>query len=172
MSRPLIAFSVGSIVAVLIQTSLAGHLGMLPAPPDIMTLLVVYLGLHHHTAGGAIGAFLLGYLLDTFSGSPPGLYCFALLLVFGSVGLLARRMWIENPITRLAIAAAGLSVKTLVVATWFAVAASARVPWPVLLRTLAAEALLGLLVAPFVFPLLDRYLRPATRRGARAAQRA
>ncbi len=171
MTRPLVAFSLGSILAVLLQTSLAGRLGILSAPPDVMTLLVVYLGLHYRSAAGAVGAFLLGYLLDAFSGSPPGLYCFAMTLVFATVGLLAQRMWIENPITRLAIAGAGLGVKSIVVATWFALATPGRVPWPVLAGTLSTEAVLALLAAPFLYPLLDRYLRAGARRAARAAER-
>ena len=36
--------------------------------PDLVLVLCVYLGLHEHSIAGALGAFLLGYFLDSFSG--------------------------------------------------------------------------------------------------------
>jgi len=44
---------------------------------DLVLVLAVYLGVRHHGAGGAFGAFLLGYFLDTFSGTLLGVHAFA-----------------------------------------------------------------------------------------------
>lgn len=161
--RPLLVFAVAGVVAVVIQTTLVQRLGFLPAAPDLIVVLCVYLGLHYHSAGGAIGAFLLGYLLDTFSGAVPGLYCLTMTLVFGMVYLVSKRLWMENPMTNIAAVALGSVVKIVTVVLYFAVASPRAVDWLFVLRTLTVEALLALVCAPVVFSSLGHYLPRAAR---------
>lgn len=161
--RALVVFAVAGALAVVLQTTLLQQLGFLPAAPDLVVVLCVYLGLHYHSAGGATGAFLLGYLLDTFSGSPPGLYALAMTLVFAIVYLVSKRLWVENPVTSIAAVGLGCGVKIATVVAYFAVAAPANVGWLWLLRTLVFEALFALVLAPFLFSALDGNLRAARR---------
>ena len=46
--------------------------------------------------GGSLGAFALGYLLDTFSGTVLGVHAFAFTLVYIGVHLVARVLWTEG----------------------------------------------------------------------------
>jgi rod shape-determining protein MreD len=156
--RALLIFAVAGVVAVVVQTTLVQRLGFLPAAPDLIVVLCVYLGLHYHSAAGALGAFLLGYLLDTFSGAVPGLYCLTMTLVFGMVYLLSKRLWMENPMSNVAAVALGSAVKIVTVVLYFAVASPRAVDWWFVLRTLSVEALLALIVAPAVFAALGYYL--------------
>lgn len=157
--RSFIVFAVSGVLAVALQTALFQQIRFLPAAPDLVVVLTVYLSLHYHTAGGALGAFLLGYLLDAFSGSPPGLYCLAMTSVFTLVYLLSKRLWMGNPVTNLAAVALGCAAKSFVVLVYFAVA-NPGATWQTLLQTLAFESVLALLVAPLVFSALDAYLAP------------
>jgi rod shape-determining protein MreD len=161
--RPLLIFAVAGVVAVVVQTTLVQRLGFLPAAPDLIVVLCVYLGLHYHSAGGAVGAFLLGYLLDTFSGAVPGLYCLTMTVVFGMVYLLSKRLWMENPMSNIAAVALGSAVKIVTVVLFFAVASTRAVNWLFVLRTLTVEALLALVCAPAVFAMLGHYLPRAAR---------
>ena len=43
-----------------------------PFVPDLLLILCVYLGIYHGALAGAAGAFFLGYLLDSCSGSSGG----------------------------------------------------------------------------------------------------
>jgi rod shape-determining protein MreD len=138
---------------------------LLPAGPDLILVLAVYLGLHFHSAGGALGAFLLGYLLDTASGVAPGLACLTMTLVFGVVYLLSQRLWMENPVSNVAAVALGEAIRISVVTLYFAVSGQGSGRWFELERTLALEALLALLLTPLVFSLLDTQLgRPRSAR--------
>jgi len=161
--RPLLVFAVAGVVAVVVQTSLVQRLGFLPAAPDLIVVLCVYLGLHYHSAGGAIGAFLLGYLLDTFSGAVPGLHCLTMTLVFGMVYLLSKRLWMENPMSNVAAVALGSAVKIVTVVLYFAIVSPRAVDWWIVLRTLTVEALLALICAPAVFAALGYYLPGPSR---------
>lgn len=161
--RSLLIFAVAGVVAVVVQTTLAQRLGFLPAAPDLIVVLCVYLGLHYHSAAGAVGAFLLGYLLDTFSGAVPGLNCLTMTLVFGVVYLLSKRLWMENPMSNIAAVAIGSAVKIFTVVLYFAIASPRAVNWWFVVRTLTVEALLALVFAPAVFAMLGHYLPRATR---------
>jgi rod shape-determining protein MreD len=158
--RALLTFAVAGVLAVVVQTTLARRLGF---APDLIVVLVVYLGLHYHSAGGAVGAFLLGYLVDTFSGAVPGLYCLTMTLVFGMVYLLSKRLWMENPMSNIAAVALGSAVKIVTVVLYFAVASARPEHWWVVLRALTVDALLALLVAPAVFAALGFYLPRSAR---------
>jgi rod shape-determining protein MreD len=52
--------------------------------PNLVLPLVIYLGVTHevHVVRGAVIAFVLGYLLDAFCGSPMGLHTFILVATF------------------------------------------------------------------------------------------
>jgi rod shape-determining protein MreD len=161
--RSLLIFAVAGVVAVVVQTTLVQRL---PAAPDLIVTLCVYLGLHYHSAAGALGAFLLGYLLDTFSGAVPGLYCLTMTLLFGMVYLVSKRLWMENPMSNIAAVALGSAVKIVTVVLYFAVGSTRTVNWWFVLRTLTLEALLALVCAPAVFAALDSYLPRSARQHA------
>ncbi len=165
--RSLAVLAVAGVLAVVVQTALLRQVPLLPAAPELIVVLTVYLGLHYPTPGGAFGSFLLGYLLDTFSGSPPGLYCLSMTSVFAMVYVVSQRLWVENPITNLAAVALGGLTKMGVVVVYFALAKPGAASWPRLLRTLALEGTLAIAVAPFVFSSLDAYLKPIWSRRSR-----
>ena len=94
--RSSLALGAASVLAMLVQTTVFPWLPRLPVVPDLIVVLVVYLGLRHQGVGGALGAFLLGYFLDTFSGTTLGVNAFALTAVYAGVVLIARNLWIEG----------------------------------------------------------------------------
>lgn len=157
-------------LAVVVQTSLLRHVPLLPAAPDLILILVVYLGLHYRSASGAVGAFLLGYLLDTFSGAAPGLYCLTMTTVFGVVYLLSKRLWMENPVSNVAAVALGEGLKMVIVVGFFAFAVRGAVSWLAVSKALGFEALFALLCTPPVFTLLNGQLRPLRTSRSREAE--
>lgn len=158
-------------IAVALESSLARDVPFLPVAPDLALVLAVYLGLHEHSVGGAIGAFLLGYLIDVTTGPAPGLNCLTMTLVFGVIYLLSRRLWMENPASNVAAVALGEVVKVAVAVLYFAGLYRHEVPWLRVGRVLGLEALLAMVCAPFVFGLIDAQLSAlgAGKRRPRAA---
>ena len=134
--------------AVALQGSLLRYAALGSAVPDLVLALTLYLGLHYQRVGGVVGAFLLGYLLDAFSGAPLGENAFAMTVVFLFAYLLSRRVWIEGsvPIVLLVLAAAVL--KTVVV-TLLAASFAAGLP----ARSIRADLLGGALAAILSPPL-------------------
>lgn len=168
--RSSLILALAGILAVVVQTTLVSRLGILPVAPNLILVLVVYLGLRIPTVWGAIGAFLLGYLLDTFSGSIPGLHCFAMTLVFAMVYLVSGRLWMQNPVTSFAIMGLACLLEIFVLATYFGITGAFASGGAALLQTVVVEALLALLVSPLIFAVLDAYVPPVRRKKVHAAE--
>src|SRR5262245_1098787 len=98
-----VLLSLITVVALLLQTTVLPRAAIGRATPDLMLIICVYLGLHHHTVVGAAGAFMLGYLQDAFSGSVIGLNAFAMCLVFSAVYLTSRRLWVDNTLSQIVV---------------------------------------------------------------------
>jgi rod shape-determining protein MreD len=87
----LIAIGVTAVIAVVLQSTVFARLHPFTgAIPNLMLILVVVLGVRHQGAGGALAAFVLGYVLDTFVGTMLGLHALAFTLVYAGVVLIGK----------------------------------------------------------------------------------
>lgn len=134
----------------LLQTTVFRWVPGLPVVPDILLVLAVYLGSRHHSIPGACGAFLLGYFVDTFSGTLLGQNAFAFTAVYAAVHLVARNLWMERGLPVMAVAFFAGWVRVAALAVAGAVAGSPPL-WHHVIRYGIVEALLAALVAPPVF---------------------
>jgi len=152
--RSAVALAVAAVAAMLMQTTIFPSLPGLPVVPDLILVLAVYLGVAHQTIGGAAGAFLLGYFLDTFSGTLLGQNAFALSAVYLSVRFVARHLWFERGLPVMALAFFGGLVRGVAVAAAAALAAGPGPNWPHAMRAGLVGAALAALLAPAVFAAL------------------
>jgi len=152
--RPVILFSALAVAALLLQTTVLPLAAIGRATPDLLLIMCVYLGLHQHSVGGAVGAFSLGYLQDAFSGSVAGLNAFGMCLVFTVVYLTSRRLWVDNTISKIAVVFLASVLKTAAILVLVAVFMSIEGLWRTMLSYLLIEAVLAALLSPAVFALL------------------
>ncbi|HVN91923.1 MAG TPA: hypothetical protein VMT61_19060 [Candidatus Binataceae bacterium] len=75
-------FSLAAMVALALQTTLSSLLPTAFLIPNLALILVVNLGLRHHTVGAALAAFGIGYATDAFSGSQLGLHALLFTAIF------------------------------------------------------------------------------------------
>jgi rod shape-determining protein MreD len=155
-ARPAVLFGVLAIAALLLQTTVLPLAAIGRATPDLLLIMCVYLGLHQHTVGGALGAFSLGYLQDAFSGSVAGLNAFGMCLVFTVVYLTSRRLWVDNTISKIAVVFLASVLKTIAILALVAVFMSIEGLWRTMLSYLVIEAMLAAILSPAVFAVLAR----------------
>jgi rod shape-determining protein MreD len=140
--------------AILLQTTVL-HLALMdPVVPDLVLVICVYLGLRHQSVGGAVGAFFLGYMVDTFSGTSVGLNAFAMTFVFLAVYLLSRRLWIEGSVSSSMVVLVAAVLKTLTIAGLVPMFSMALTP--VSLRNDMLGGALAAALTPFIFGALGR----------------
>jgi rod shape-determining protein MreD len=142
------------IAALLLQTTFLPLTSVGRATPDLLLIICVYLGLHQHTVGGALGAFALGYLQDAFSGSVVGLNAFGMSLVFTLVYLTSRRLWVDNAISKIVVVFLASVLKTGAILALIAIFLSAGNLWQTVAQYLLIEAALAAVLSPAVFALL------------------
>lgn len=158
--RDVLGLVLAGLAAILLQTTLFHLVPWGPWVPDLVLVLCVYLGLREHSVAGACAAFLLGYALDSFSGSVLGLNALIMTLVFLLVYLSSRRLWVENILTGvLLVLLAGLLKAVLMVGFLALAAGGAPGLLPGLFFSPVVEAVLGALLTPAVFGLLDALRR-------------
>lgn len=106
MNRTLIYFALAGM-AVVLQTVILPVLFPGDYKPDLILLLVVYLGLHEDLWRGGLVVYLMGWLFDGVGGAFPGLYGFVLLAIFLAVRGLVTRVNTESSLLLLLLVMAG-----------------------------------------------------------------
>ena len=154
--RLFLLFFLAAIFVLLLQTTLLHLLPISPVVPDLTLVLCVYLGLYHPTVGAALGAFLLGYSIDIVSSRIIGLNAFAMSLVFLTVYLSSRAIWLQNPLVSSFVVLLASLVKGAALVLVSAIFVSIEGFWIGAGWYIIREALLAALLAPVVFAVLRR----------------
>ena len=150
-------------LAVLLETTVLQALPFGRPAPDLLLILCVYLGLHRHTVGGVTGAFLLGYLQDSVSGSATGLNSFGMVLVFVLVYLTCRRLWVDNVVSKVVLVFLASLVKTTAIVVLVATFLGFDESWNTLGWDLVINGALAAVLAPAVFAVLSGARLPDER---------
>jgi rod shape-determining protein MreD len=148
--RSFAALAATAIVAMVLQTTIFPSIPALPVAPNLMMVLAVYLGVFHRNMGGALGAFLLGYLLDAFSGVRLGVNAFAFTLVFAGVQLVARSIWVQGSVPVIVIVFVAGCVRGLVMLAILTLAGGTPL-WQHVIWYTVVESMAAALTAPAVF---------------------
>lgn len=139
------------LAAVLLQMTLLPRYLLDPFQPNLIIILVVYLGLKlpHRLAG--LAAFALGIVQDSFSGIYLGLNGFSYLCIYTILSGLADRLYTDNRallVLVVFLASAGSGLLNLLMLAIFSVSKGV---YASLLPALLPQALVNALVASLVF---------------------
>lgn len=152
--RSAAALPLAALLALILETTVLHHVPGLPVVPDFVLVLVVYLAMHHQGVRGALGAFVLGYALDTFSGTVFGLNAFAMMCVYLGVCLVARMLWTEGGVPAMAVVFVAALGRGLALVLGGALLGDAKPFWDHLARHGIFDAAAAALVAPLAFFVL------------------
>lgn len=153
--RRVVAFVLATVAAVVLQTTVFPVFVPAWLAPNLLLVLVVYLGFHQFGPTGAAAAFLMGYILDTFSGTLLGLHALAFTVVYLGVQQVARVLWTESGVPAVLIVfVAGIVDAALVQLLASIVAGGGGAAWTTWATTML-QALAAAVVAPAVFRLVS-----------------
>ncbi len=138
--------------------------------PNLLLPVVIFLGVSHdvHIVRGALISFVLGYLFDSFCGSPMGLMTFVLVATFIVARFAGIRLFLRGPLFQVALT---FVVGALAGGTVLALRAifERPAPFPVqtvtdTVMTLVLPAATTAIVAPLIFATVRRVDSLASRR--------
>lgn len=146
MNRVLVYLLLGG-VAIVLQSAFLPHFLPYGFKPDLLLILVVYLGLHARTWRGAVLVYGLGWAYDVFAGSFPGLHGFVLLGIFLAVRAVVSRVNAESSVLVMGLVLLGslLQAALTIFALDFFVEGGDF--WPVILWPLPPQVGLNVLAA-------------------------
>lgn len=146
MSRVIIYLSLAGI-AVVLQTVLMPLVFHGYYKPDLILILVIYLGLHEESWRCGLLVYLLGWCFDGLSGVFPGLSGFVLLGIFLAVrGIVTRVNTESSPLLLLLVAVGSIQQSILVAFALDFFSQTVRV-WPQMIWQLPVQLLLNLMAA-------------------------
>jgi len=145
--KRLAAFFLLSLLLLFVQVAVLPRLLPEHLKPDLLLLVVAYLGLSRDWLRGGLCSWYLGALEDVFAGSDFGLFGITFLLIFLMIKTGAGRFNTESPLLLLLLAFFATLVKGMLISALLLLFAEAGRQWPVLLHILLPEALLNTLFA-------------------------
>lgn len=117
--------------------------------PDLLLVLVIYLGLSENMLRAVLVTLLLGGMQDSFSGTSLGLYVFVSLTILMLVRLLSEQLNVESPPLLILLIAGGTVAQNLLLAVCLTTFADVGPVVQVLLTALPQQMLANL-VASFL----------------------
>ena len=143
-------------IGVILQTRLVAGLSWLPIRVDLVVILCAYSSITFSPVAVGLLAFSYGTMVDTFSGSLPGLHVLILVVLLVPTAAMAPRIF--APSRHLLLALVGLlSIGTgmlLVIVLGLSQGAWGQIGH--LLTYIIPQTLLTMLVSPLVFRLLEK----------------
>lgn len=92
-----VAIIVMSFLLLVLQATFAQIVSLDMFIPSLSFPVVLYIALHNYNAGhGAVLAFIIGYMMDIFAGSPMGLHTFITVAVFLVSRVAALRLFFQG----------------------------------------------------------------------------
>lgn len=146
MTRLVVYFPLGYILLVL-QTTLLPALLPLHFKPDLLLILVVYLGLGEGYVRGGVLSYLLGCLQDVFAAGYLGLYGLVFLGAFLAVRGVVARLNTESSILLLLLVTIATLLQSALLLFALGFFAEAGALWVIILKGLLPQILLNLLAA-------------------------
>jgi rod shape-determining protein MreD len=146
MNRTLVYLALAGI-AIILQTVLLplvlpGH-----SKPDLLLVLVIYLGLHEVPWRGGLLVYLLGWSYDGLAGTFPGLNGFVMLGIFLAVRGIVTRVNTESSPLLLLLVAVGTVLQTVMAAFALDFFSQTTRIWPQMALQLPLQLLLNFLAA-------------------------
>lgn len=146
MNRTLIYLAMAGI-AVVLQTVVFPVLLQGYYKPDLLLILVVYLGLHEEPKRGGLIAYLLGWGYDGVAGGFPGLNGFALFGIFLAVRGIVTRVNTESSPLLLLLVLAGTVLQFTLLTFALDFFSQAMMIWPLMAWQLPVQLLLNFIAA-------------------------
>jgi rod shape-determining protein MreD len=124
--------------------------------PNLLVVVLLWLGTCRDWTEGALTAAVLGFLNDAFAGSPPGLYLLHAILLFYLSRAIAGRVRFQGLLGRLPLGIAG-ALASLFILVLIGRVFLGDTAFPDRIVELLLPRLVGVLLGvPLLFPILDR----------------
>ena len=125
--------------------------------PNLILILILYLGLSENLSRAVIAGLLLGAIQDSFCGPSLGLYVSVYLVIVLATRLVAEQLNAESPPLLILLIAAGTLLQNLLIGFYLTVFAEAAPVLHILLPAIPKQILANMIFAAILLFLLLRF---------------
>ena len=150
------------LLCMLFQTALFPRLFPVYLKPDLLLILVVYLGVNEEYGSGGLLAYLFGCLLDVFAGSYVGMYGLSFLVLFFTVRGTVSYFNSENPLLLLFLVFCGTLLEAAMLILLGFLAQVGEL-WIIVVRWIVPQLLLNITIAYLLLAVITRLQRQFPR---------
>ncbi len=145
------------LVAALLETALLSNIIFLPAVPDLLLLIVLYLSVYNGSLTGETAGFVSGLMLDFLTAAPLGLNCLLRTLVGFFSGLCHNLLNVSGIVIPCLLALVATIVKFVIVEFISFFFPAGVITYELLSMEFGMELLLNVVLAPVVFGFLSLF---------------
>jgi rod shape-determining protein MreD len=126
--------------------------------PDIVLVLVLYMGFSHPPISGGLLAFFMGFLMDLFSGNGLGLFTFSRTFIFYGARIFRNWFYLEDFSSLFLFVVVSGIAEGIVILALVTVLSSTPYSslYSLLFTSLLPQSFTTGLVSPFLFSLFDK----------------
>lgn len=145
------------LVAVLLETALLSNIIFLPAVPDLLLLIVLYLSVYNGSLTGETAGFVSGLLLDFLTAAPFGMNCLLRTLLGFFSGLCHNVINISGIVIPCILTLVATMVKFIIIEFISFFFPNGVITYELLSMEFGMELLLNVVLAPVVFAFLSLF---------------
>ena len=152
------SFSVSALILlffVVFETAILSNLLILPAVPDLLLIVTLYVSVHNGRLFGVSSGFLSGLFLDFLSASPFGLNCLLRTIIGYVTGLFNKTLNMSGFFLPVLIGFLASLFKVLLVGVVSIFFVDSVVPYTLLSKEFLFEITANSLLTPLVFKFLN-----------------
>ncbi len=153
--KKILAFFLLITIIALIETSILSNMYFLPAMPDLMLLVLLFISIKNGSLTGEITGFSSGLVIDFFSVSPFGLNSLVRTIIGYILGLLHISIEVSGFFIPLLLGFVATLIKAVILLIISFFYTEQIVLYSIFSATLWSECLLNALFAPIVFKFLS-----------------
>jgi len=157
--KRLLLLFVAGFIAVLLQVTVFAHLPFGPVKPDLLLIVVIYVGIFLPATEGGVLSFALGYLADLFSGNLIGLFTFTRVSAWLVAKLASGMLNLKSVPAQTIFVAFYSFVDYFVMVAALRFFGGGEYPLPEAASALWKTALMNAVAAPFVIIAISRLER-------------
>ena len=143
--------------AVLLETALLSNILFLPAVPDLLLLIVLYLSVYNGSLMGESAGFISGLLLDFLTAAPLGMNCLLRTLLGFIAGLCHTVINVSGILIPCLLALVSTLVKFIVIEFISFFFPTDIITYELVSMEFGAELLLNVVLAPVMFKFLSLF---------------
>ncbi len=144
------------IFAVVLQTTLVNYLAVLRVKPDLLLMIVLYIGFKSGPLRGELSGFLSGLLEDIFSGNLIGINALSKTILGNLAGLGRDKLAFENLITQIVVTFLATSIYAFLLFLLKTFFLNRGISFVATIKYGVIASFYNAILAVFVFRLLDK----------------